>query len=336
MVAAFDHCLFGRGGAAPSIDTAMHGLVDAAHVDHLHPDSGIAFATAADGEALTRQAFGDRVAWTPWRRPGFQLGLDIAAIRRERPDAIGVILGGHGITAWGATSDEAERNSLEIIRTAERFIAEHGRPEPFGAVVPGHEPLPERGAPGTGRRTLPVAARAGVDRSSAGGPLHRQRRRPRLRRPRGDAAARRARDVVPGPLPADEGPAARRRPARLGAARRARGADPRAARGVPRRVRAPTTSGMRRPTRRRCAAPTRRSCSFRASACSASGRTSRPPGSPASSTSTRSTSCAVPRRSARTRRSRNRRSSASSTGHSRRPSWPGCPSPSRSRPASRS
>ncbi len=143
MVAAFDHCLFGRGGAAPSIDTAMHGLVDAAHVDHLHPDSGIAFATAADGEALTRRAFGDRVAWTPWRRPGFQLGLDIAAIRRERPDAIGVILGGHGITAWGATSEEAERNSLEIIRTAERFIAEHGRPEPLGAAVPGHAALPE-------------------------------------------------------------------------------------------------------------------------------------------------------------------------------------------------
>jgi rhamnulose-1-phosphate aldolase/alcohol dehydrogenase len=142
MVAAFDHCVFGRSGAAPSIDTAMHGLVDAAHVDHLHPDSGIAFATAADGEALTHQTFGDRVAWTPWRRPGFQLGLDIAAIRRERPDAIGVILGGHGITAWGATSEEAERNSLEIIGMAERFIAEHGRPEPFGAVVPGLEPLP--------------------------------------------------------------------------------------------------------------------------------------------------------------------------------------------------
>jgi rhamnulose-1-phosphate aldolase/alcohol dehydrogenase len=143
MVGAFDHCLFGRGGAAPSIDTAMHGLVDAAHVDHLHPDAGIAFATAADGEALTRQAFGDRVAWTPWRRPGFQLGLDIAAIRRERPDAIGVILGGHGITAWGATSDEAERNSLDIIGTAERFVAERGRPDPFGDVVPRHEPLPE-------------------------------------------------------------------------------------------------------------------------------------------------------------------------------------------------
>src|ERR1700690_2828695 len=66
MVAAFDYCLHGKGGGARSIDTAMHGLVDAPHVDHLHPDSGIAFASAADGEALTRACFGDRVRWVPW------------------------------------------------------------------------------------------------------------------------------------------------------------------------------------------------------------------------------------------------------------------------------
>ena len=141
MVAAFDYTLFGKGGAAPSIDTAMHGLVDAAHVDHLHPDSGIAFATAADGEELTKKAFGDRVVWVPWRRPGWQLGEDIAAIKRENPDAIGCILGGHGITAWGDTSDEAEANSLWIIETAERYIAEHGRSEPFGPSLDGYAPL---------------------------------------------------------------------------------------------------------------------------------------------------------------------------------------------------
>src|SRR5690349_18863001 len=135
MVAAFDFCLHGRGGAAPSIDTAMHGLVEATHVDHLHPDSGIAFATAADGERLTRECFGDRVLWVPWRRPGFQLGLDIAAIAAANPQAIGVVLGGHGITAWGATSAECEARSLEIIRGAEAFIAERGRAEPFGPVV---------------------------------------------------------------------------------------------------------------------------------------------------------------------------------------------------------
>ncbi|MFY1691075.1 bifunctional aldolase/short-chain dehydrogenase [Plantactinospora sp. WMMB782] len=142
MVAAFDYCLHGRGGAAPSIDTAMHGLVDAAHVDHLHPDAGIALATAADGPELTRRCFGDRVLWVPWRRPGFQLGLDIAAIARDNPQAIGVILGGHGITAWGATSAECEARSLEIIETATRFLAEHGRPEPLGPVLDGYRPLP--------------------------------------------------------------------------------------------------------------------------------------------------------------------------------------------------
>src|SRR5450432_2918153 len=143
MVAVFDFCLHGRGGAAPSIDTAMHSLVDAAHVDHLHPDAGIAFATAADGEALTRQCFGDRVAWVPWRRPGFQLGLDIAEVARAHPDAIGVILGGHGITAWGATSEESEGRSLEIIAAAQAFLDNHGKAEPFGPVRDGFAALPE-------------------------------------------------------------------------------------------------------------------------------------------------------------------------------------------------
>jgi len=142
MVAAFDYCLHGKGGAAPSIDTAMHGLVDAPHVDHLHPDSGIALATAADGEKLTAECFGDRVVWLPWRRPGFQLGLDIAQVKRDNPQAIGCVLGGHGITAWGDTSAECEANSLDIIRTAERFLAERGKPEPFGSVKPGYEALP--------------------------------------------------------------------------------------------------------------------------------------------------------------------------------------------------
>ncbi|WP_328583938.1 bifunctional aldolase/short-chain dehydrogenase [Streptomyces sp. NBC_00370] len=143
MVAAFDYCLHGKGGAAPSIDTAMHGLVDAPHVDHLHPDSGIALACAADGAALTRECFGDSVVWVDWRRPGFQLGLDIAAVKEANPAAIGCVLGGHGITAWGRTSDECEANSLRIIGEAERFLAERGRPEPFGPALDGYGALPE-------------------------------------------------------------------------------------------------------------------------------------------------------------------------------------------------
>ena len=121
----------------------MHGLVDAAHVDHLHPDSGIALACAADGEALTKECFGNQVVWVPWRRPGFQLGLDIAAVKKANPQAIGCVLGGHGITAWGDTSAECEQNSLHIIHTAEKFLTGRGKPEQFGPLLEGYGSLPE-------------------------------------------------------------------------------------------------------------------------------------------------------------------------------------------------
>ncbi len=161
MVAAFDYCLHGAGGAAPSIDTAMHGLVDAPHVDHLHPDSGIAVATAADGERLTGEIFGGKVVWVPWRRPGFQLGLDIAAIKDANPEAVGCILGGHGITAWGETSEEAEANSRWIIDTAEAYIDAHSPAEPFGPALDGYGALPEE------QRRAKAAALAPVIRGLA-------------------------------------------------------------------------------------------------------------------------------------------------------------------------
>ncbi len=161
MVAAFDFCLHGKGGAAPSIDTAMHGLVDVAHVDHLHPDAGIALAAAADGEELTAKVFGGRVAWVPWCRPGFQLGLDISRVQAAQPEAIGCILGGHGITAWGATSDEAEANSLEIIATATAYLEANSRAEPFGPAREGYAALPD------GERRAKAAALAPTLRSLA-------------------------------------------------------------------------------------------------------------------------------------------------------------------------
>ena len=164
MVAAFDYCLHGKGGAAPSIDTAMHGLVDAAHVDHLHPDSGIAIATAADGEELTKEIFGDKVAWVPWRRPGFQLGpghrRDQAAPTRRRSAASSAATA----SPPGATRrDEAEANSLGIIRTAEAVHRRRtGQADPFGRVVAGLRAAPRRRAPAPGRGLAPDDPRARV------------------------------------------------------------------------------------------------------------------------------------------------------------------------------
>jgi rhamnulose-1-phosphate aldolase/alcohol dehydrogenase len=141
LVAYYAYCRFGDGGAVPSIDTPLHAFVPDDHVDHLHPDAMIALAAAADGEQLVEECYGDEVAWLDWRRPGFELGLELGRLRAERPQAKGAVMGGHGTICWGGTSDECETTSLTLIERAEAFLAQRGRSEPFGAVAPEHLPL---------------------------------------------------------------------------------------------------------------------------------------------------------------------------------------------------
>lgn len=288
MVAAFDYCLHGKGGAAPSIDTAMHGLVEAAHVDHLHPDSGIALACAADGEKLTAECFGDTVVWVPWRRPGFQLGLDIAAVKEANPQAVGCVLGGHGITAWGDTSEECERNSLHIIRTAEAFLAERGKAEPFGPVIPAYAALPEAERRERAAALAPyVRGLASRDRAQVGHftdadvvlDFLARAEHPRLAALGTSCPDHFLRTKVR-PLVLDVAPTA---PLEEAVARL------KELHAAYREEYAAYYERHAEPDSPPCAAPTRRSCWCRVSACSASARTSRPPGWPASSTSTRST-----------------------------------------------
>jgi rhamnulose-1-phosphate aldolase/alcohol dehydrogenase len=169
MVADLDYCLFGKGGAAPSIDTAMHGLLSYAHVDHLHPEASIGLATAAESETLTREIFDGRVGWVPWLRPGFELGIKIAEMAKADPDMIGIILAGHGITAWGATTDECEANSLKIVRRVEEFVRERGRPDPLGPAIEGMGALPDAERRERAMALLPfVRGLASADRRQVG------------------------------------------------------------------------------------------------------------------------------------------------------------------------
>lgn len=137
-----DWCGFGPSGAAPSIDTSMHALIEAKHVDHLHPDSVIAIAAAKDGEELTKRCFGEDLAWVPWRRPGFELALEIAELRKANPRLRGVVMGGHGLTTWADSSDECEKTSLEMIERAAKFLEAEGRDEPLGSRRDGFAALP--------------------------------------------------------------------------------------------------------------------------------------------------------------------------------------------------
>ena len=142
IVERYDHCRFGTGGAVPSIDTPLHAFIAADHVDHLHPDSMIALAAAADGPALVSQCYGGRVGWLGWQRPGFELGLRLRDFQRDHPAADGVILGGHGMICWADTSAACEALSVELIEQAETFLASHGKANPLGGVREGYEPLP--------------------------------------------------------------------------------------------------------------------------------------------------------------------------------------------------
>ena len=143
MVELFGWCAYGPGGAAPSIDTPMHGLVDRPHIDHLHPDSVIALAASADGERLTAECYGGRVAWIPWVRPGWELGRLHRQLLEENPQLEGVVLGGHGLTCWGGSSDECEQRAFKLIGEAATFIARTGRPDPLGPVQADRAPLGE-------------------------------------------------------------------------------------------------------------------------------------------------------------------------------------------------
>src|SRR5687767_13272289 len=142
MVGMYPHTTFDRNPTASSIDTPLHAFIPYAHVDHMHPVAVIALATAADGEALTREVYGDEVIWTDWQRPGFELGLTLERICREHPSAKGVILGGHGLINWADDDRACYELTLDLIRRAQDFLdaRRNGTPDFGGARV---QPLPD-------------------------------------------------------------------------------------------------------------------------------------------------------------------------------------------------
>jgi rhamnulose-1-phosphate aldolase/alcohol dehydrogenase len=124
MVGLYPHCTFNLNARAPSIDTPLHGLIDRAHVDHMHPDAVIAVAASKDSEALTRKIWGGEIGWLPWLRPGFELALRLQQFAQQQPQARGVILEAHGLFTWGATSQECYENTLDIINRAIAWLAQ--------------------------------------------------------------------------------------------------------------------------------------------------------------------------------------------------------------------
>jgi len=143
MAALYPLCAFRNNPVAASIDTPLHGFLPFPHVDHLHPDWGIALAASANGKAKMEEfnrEFGHRLVWVPWQRPGFELAMMMKRAVEENPGCDGIVLGGHGLFTWGQTQRECYLNTLTVIDQLGQFIERHGR----GKVRFGGEAVPVR------------------------------------------------------------------------------------------------------------------------------------------------------------------------------------------------
>ncbi|SFJ48505.1 rhamnulose-1-phosphate aldolase/alcohol dehydrogenase [Phyllobacterium sp. CL33Tsu] len=133
MVGFLPHCTFNLNSRAASIDTPLHGFVPFKHVDHMHPDAIIAIAASKNSRELTQEVFGDEIGWLPWRRPGFQLGLDLGAYVAAHPNSKGVVLESHGLFTWAKDAKECYELTLDIINKAIVWLdAKSGGREAFG------------------------------------------------------------------------------------------------------------------------------------------------------------------------------------------------------------
>jgi len=122
MVAAYAHCTFNLNPRPSSIDTPLHSFIPHKHVDHTHPNAAISIAASKRQEELTREIYGDDVVWTPWQRPGFDLGLILQDVCAANPDARGIMLGQHGIINWAEDDKDCYILSLDLIEKAARFL----------------------------------------------------------------------------------------------------------------------------------------------------------------------------------------------------------------------
>ncbi len=122
MVEMYRHCVYALNPTASSIDTPLHGLIPFRHVDHMHPISAIAIAASKDQADLTQEIFGDEIAWVPWQRPGFDLGVIMQAKVRQAPKLKGLVMGQHGLINWADDDKACYELTLTLIEKAARYI----------------------------------------------------------------------------------------------------------------------------------------------------------------------------------------------------------------------
>ncbi len=124
MVGMYFHTTFNLNPRASSIDTPLHSFLTGKHVDHMHPNAIIAIAASANCEKLTKQIFGGEMAYVPWMRPGFELGLAMEKIEKKNPKIRAIMMGQHGFISWADDEKECYAATLDFIERASAYIEE--------------------------------------------------------------------------------------------------------------------------------------------------------------------------------------------------------------------
>jgi len=122
MVAAYNHTTFNLNPRASSIDTPLHSFIPAKHVDHMHPNAIISIAASKRCVELTKEIFGGEMAYVPWMRPGFELGLAMQAICKKNPKATAIMMGQHGFISWDNDDKKCYTRTLDYIEKAAAYI----------------------------------------------------------------------------------------------------------------------------------------------------------------------------------------------------------------------
>jgi len=158
MVGVYTHTTFNLNPRASSIDTPLHSFLPGKHVDHMHPNAVIAIAASKNCEALTQEIFGGEMAYVPWMRPGFELGLAMQEIAKAQPDVKAIMMGQHGFISWNDDEKGCYTWTLDCIEKAATYIeakyqAKGGDAKAFGGQK--YQTLPQEQRDATLAAILP-------------------------------------------------------------------------------------------------------------------------------------------------------------------------------------
>src|SRR2546429_1585939 len=148
MVGYLAHALQDPGGVRPSIETLLHGFVDAHAVVHTHADAIVSLTNNDRPREVLAAVYGKDVIALDYRRPGFKISREVADAIAEHPEARALVLERHGTITWGAGVRDAYEATIELITRAEEAIAEkkRGRRVFGGPRVPVLDPPARRAA----------------------------------------------------------------------------------------------------------------------------------------------------------------------------------------------